>query len=133
MELAYQFHIKCQELIMKQALLKLSATAVLLLVLGSLFAQHVTVLGDIDIVPNPMDKQCTISVKVNQNAALGINIEDTQGNVIKSLWWGTTSKDVYITWDRYSDNGEYVASGTYFLVVNFAGRYTSTKKTLILK
>lgn len=118
---------------MKQALLKLSVTAALLLILGGLFAQQVSVLGEIDIVPNPMDKQCSIIVRVNQSAALGINIEDVQGNVIKSLWWGNTSKDVHVTWDRYSDNGEYVASGTYFLVVNYAGRYTSTKKTLILK
>lgn len=118
---------------MKQALTRIMAVALLLLALGGLAAQHVNVLGDIDIHPNPMEKHCTIIVHLNQNAALGINIEDIDGNVVKSLYWGTTNKDVHVTWDRYSDNGEYMPSGTYFVVVNYSGRYTSTKKTLILK
>jgi len=118
---------------MKQALLKIMTTVVLVLMLGGLVAQQVTVLGDIDIHPNPMERHCTIIVHLNQNAALGINIEDIQGNVIRSLYWGTTDKDVHVSWDRYSDEGEYVANGTYFVVVNYSGRYTSVKKTLILK
>lgn len=118
---------------MKQTMFKIVAALFLALMIGGLAAQHNNVIGDVNIYPNPMDKQCEITIQVNQNAALGINIEDFQGNVIKSLYWGTTNKDVRLTWDRYSDNGEYVPNGTYFLVINYSGRYTSTKKTLILK
>jgi len=118
---------------MKQTALKIMAALVLALMFVGLAAQQNNIIADVTITPNPMDKFCEINVQVTQNASLGINIEDLQGNVIKSLYWGTTNKDVRLSWNRYADNGEYVASGTYFLVINYSGRYTSTKKTLILK
>ncbi len=118
---------------MKQTSLKIMAALVLALMFGALAAQNNNIISEVTITPNPMDKFCEITVQVTQPASLGINIEDFQGNVIKSLYWGSTNKDVRLAWNRYDDNGNYVASGTYFLVINYSGRYTSTKKTLILK
>lgn len=120
---------------MKQVLLKYGVAALFLLLAGGLFAQfqEIGIVGDITIVPNPMDKYCTVSVYLNQEANLGVNIEDSRGNVIKTLYWGPANKMVQFSWNRISDTGETVPKGTYYVVVNYSGRYTSIKKTLILK
>lgn len=118
---------------MKTAKIIAIAAGILLLAFAALMAQQPGILGGIDIQPNPMDKDTVITVYVNQNASFNVTIETHDGRVVKSLYWGTTNKDITIPWDRLSDDGTYVPKGTYFVVVNYSGRYTSTKKTLILK
>lgn len=112
--------------------MKLIAVCVLLMGVYALCAQH-SLVPVINISPNPMDKFTTITVQINSNLDLGINIESEDGRVIKTLFWGQSAKDVILTWDRIGDDGTVTPNGTYEVVVNYAGRYTSTKKTLILK
>ncbi len=110
----------------------LALAAFLLLVLG-LSAQKVTMLKTFDIDPNPMEQECRIVLSVHQPMQISVAIEDAKGMVIKNLHWGYVERDLCFVWDRYDNNGQYVASGTYYVVVGTSDRYTSTKKTLILK
>lgn len=118
---------------MSQALKTIIITVAVTILLGSLFAQKLSVLEEVTIDPNPMDKKCVISITLNQTANLGVNVEDELGNIIKTLYWGPAQKSLQLDWNRISDSGEYVPSGVYYVVVNYSGRYTSIKKTLILK
>ena len=88
---------------------------------------------DIFITPNPMDKHTTITVNFTQATNVGVNVETAEGIVIKTLYWGPADEQLVLTWNRLSDDGYYVPSGSYVVVVNYQSRYTSTKKTLILK
>lgn len=117
---------------MKKKVTGLAALCLLLLSVASLAAQ-ISLIPVIDITPNPMEKYTVITVRINQNMNLGINIETEDGRVVKTLFWGTASKDVVLDWNRIGDDGTFTPNGVYEVVVNYSGRYTSTKKTLILK
>jgi flagellar hook assembly protein FlgD len=108
------------------------AVCMILLGVTALAAQH-SLVPVIDIHPNPMEKYTVITVRINQSMDLGINIEAEDGHVVKTLYWGQANKDVILEWDRIGDDGTITPNGTYDVVVNYSGRYTSTKKTLILK
>lgn len=125
--------INLEEFQMNKAFIRLAVTALLLLLAFGLFAKQLSVVDGVDIKPNPMDRRCEIFIRLNGSANLGVNIEDDRGNVIKTLYWGPAQKELVLAWDRLSDNGEYVPSGKYVLVLNYDARYTSLKKTLILK
>ncbi len=91
------------------------------------------VLEGFTISPNPMDKVTNIVLTFNQPANIGVNIETESGIVLKNLYWGPVNNQMTLTWNRLGDNGVTVPPGKYVVVVNHEGRYTSTKKTLILK
>jgi hypothetical protein len=90
-------------------------------------------LVDFTINPNPMGKSTVISLSFNQPVDIGVNIETETGEVIKTLYWGPVDEYIQLFWDRVGDNGIYTPSGEYLVIVNTQERYTSTKKTLILK
>lgn len=91
-------------------------------------------LPDIDINPNPMEKSTTININFTQEIQAEIVIETETGQVVKTLFTGNIDPGVYqFYWNRYDDQGEYVPEGIYYLSIDYNTRYTSTKKTLILK
>jgi len=107
---------------------------VLILLVGFIHAKTEEVLGDITIDPNPMKESTVITLTFFQKAVVDVIIETEEGTVIKTIYSGTIDKGVYeFFWNRLSDEGEYVPEGQYALSVNLGYRYTSTKKTLILK
>ncbi|MBW6514448.1 MAG: hypothetical protein K0B87_06795 [Candidatus Syntrophosphaera sp.] len=118
---------------MKKAVLFVTLSAIFILALGTLSAQASTVLEGFEISPNPMDKFTVITLSFNTPADIGVNIENRQGQVIKNLYWGPADEYIQIIWNRYDDNGQYTPSGEYLVVVSYQSRYTSTKKTVILK
>lgn len=118
---------------MKKATLLIVLIGVLALGSVALQAKIAGALSEIFINPNPMDKFTTITLTFTQYANVGVNIETEQGVVIKSLYWGPAGEQLQLTWNRLDDNGNVVPSGNYVVVVNHEARYTSTKKTLILK
>ena len=118
---------------MKKVMLILMLCSALFLTTANLFGGGPNVLENITITPNPMDKFTTVTVTVNQPASIGVNVETLDGIVVKTLYWGNINSQIALNWDRIGDNGTYTAAGNYVLVVNHQGRYTSTKKTLILK
>ncbi|MDY0151276.1 MAG: hypothetical protein RBS43_03265 [Candidatus Cloacimonas sp.] len=85
------------------------------------------------VSPNPMDKQCTISISFKEAVNISLQIQTDGGEVIKDLYSGYVSKNLNVDWDRLDKRGLYVAEGKYVVVVSYDVRYTSTKKTLILK
>jgi flagellar hook assembly protein FlgD len=99
-----------------------------------LFASNVDALNDITINPNPMDKSTTITITFMQNVRADITIQTEDGTLVKTLFTGELNPGSYeFFWNRLSDAGVYVAAGKYYLTINYESRYTSTKKTLILK
>lgn len=112
--------------------MKIIALCVVLMGVYALSAQQ-SLVPVIHITPNPMEKNTTITVQLQNRTDLGINIETQDGIVVKTLFWGQSDKDVVLVWNRVCDDGSVAPNGTYDVVVNYAGRYTSTKKTLILK
>lgn len=118
---------------MKKVKLSLIIIGILVLAAGILSAQLNTVVTVIDINPNPMDKFTTIEVRMSEVMNIGVTIETESGELIKSLYWGPINESVVLTWNRYGDNGTMTPAGKYCVVVHYSQRYTSTKKTLILK
>ncbi|HOH47067.1 MAG TPA: FlgD immunoglobulin-like domain containing protein [Candidatus Cloacimonadota bacterium] len=86
-----------------------------------------------EVNPNPMYRNTVVTLTCSELGFLTLWIEDGSGNVVKQLYSGNVLKGVQVEWNRYSDSGEYTPNGTYYVCANYQGRYTSTKKTLILK
>ncbi|NLN85905.1 MAG: hypothetical protein GX135_07420 [Candidatus Cloacimonetes bacterium] len=115
---------------MKKAALILGLLGIMML--GVLFAKEGEALKEIQAIPNPMERHTDISFVFNKQIPVQISIQNGFGDVIKSLYSGTSEHYFKIQWDRIDDFGNYVPAGDYYIVVT-EGRYTSTKKTLILK
>jgi len=86
-----------------------------------------------DISPNPMEDYTVISVGFDRMVDVNIYVEDFNGTIVRTLFSGRSNKEITLNWNRVADDGSYVPNGTYRVVVSYLGRYTSTKKTLILK
>ncbi len=115
---------------MKKAVLILALLSILML--AALSGKEKSALESIEISPNPMTKYTDITLVFNQNTYINVTIENDMGEVVKNLYSGQAEEYLVLGWNRISDKGTYVPSGEYFVVVG-QGRYTSTKKTLILK
>jgi flagellar hook assembly protein FlgD len=104
------------------------------IVVVSLFANKNDVVTDITINPNPMEKNTTITITLVQAVRAEIVIESQDGSIVKTFLSGNLNAGTYsYYWNRVGDGGEYVPNGKYNLSINYETRYTSTKKTLILK
>ncbi len=108
-------------------------TLMVIMTLVALSAQTENLITHFEISPNPMDRYTRIDVGLERSAEVQIVIRDLRGRVVKSLFSGTVVKSVDLYWNRHGDDGSIVASGEYEVVVSYAGRYTSVKKTLILR
>lgn len=108
--------------------------ALLLIVLViSVCAQKLKNVELFDVSPNPMYRYTVISLNIIGPTQVSIHVEDKRGNPVKTIYEGLCQKESSFTWQRDMDDGNYAPDGTYFVVVTCNGRYTSTKKTLILK
>jgi hypothetical protein len=107
------------------AMLFISATLLAISVAGQM--------RGFDISPNPMDDYTVISLEFEQALSASVSIEDRYGNVVCNLYNGIVDKSIQLPWERVDNFGNYVPSGKYWVVVSYASRFTSTKKTLILK
>lgn len=108
-------------------------TGIMLLFALGLMAQKSETLLNFDISPNPMEKYCDITVEVMNETFITLTIISDLDEVIKTIYFGPIEKMMTFTWERDDAYGRYVPNGTYHVVVNYQSRYTSTKKTLILK
>lgn len=108
------------------------AGIMLLFALG-LMAQKAENLLNFDISPNPMDKHCNIALEFRNETAITLIIINGEEEIIKTIYSGPVYKSMNFTWERDDAWGNIAPSGTYHVVVNYQSRYTSTKKTLILK
>ncbi len=107
--------------------------SMMLIVTGLVASTRVPTLAGFEISPNPMQNHTNIHLEFSGQCYVTVYIEEEGGAIIKHLYNGIVSKNVVLGWNRISDSGIYVPAGAYSVVVNYQGRYTSTKKTLILK
>lgn len=118
-------------------MLKKKSIALILLSIvcyGFVYAGANDILNEFDIEPNPMEKSTLISVAFTARVQVDIVIETEDRLIIKTLYSGNIEPGFYeFFWNRLSDTGEYVQDGQYDVTVRYRTRYTSTKKTLILK
>ena len=80
-----------------------------------------------------MDKYCNITLGFGNETYVTLVILNSEEEVVKTIYSGPVYKNNTFTWERDDARGDYAPNGTYFVVVNYQSRYTSTKKTLILK
>ncbi len=106
---------------------------ILLVFAVGLVAESKENLSAFDVSPNPMYEKCTIDLSFAEETGIVLTIEDSRGRVIRTLYSGTVFKPTSFVWYRDDAYGKRVEAGTYYVVVNYQSRYTSTKKTLILK
>jgi hypothetical protein len=118
---------------MKKNMLCALLTALLLLATVAVYAVKDDPIERFDINPNPMQQDCTISLDLLNPMNITIQIQNPQGALISEIYRGYANKQMLFTWDRTDYNNQYVPNGEYVVVLSFDTRYTSTKKTLILK
>ena len=88
--------------------------------------------------PNPFNPETWIPFELHEHTNVSFTISDLRGNEVRRLDLGYTlsgkytSHDKAIHWDGKNNNGERVASGTYFYTIQ-TNNYTQTKKMVILK
>ena len=83
--------------------------------------------------PNPFNPTTTISFSLVEAGNVTIDIYNVRGEKVRTLVDGYMNADFYnINWNGTDDNQTSVASGVYFYKMK-AGRYTSTKKMILMK
>jgi len=107
--------------------------AMMLLFSMALSAQKSEELLNFEIDPNPMGDVCKIFLEFSGETAITLQIESIEGKVVKTIYSGSIYKTATFKWERDDAQGNWVPTGRYNVVVNYQSRYTSTKKTLILK
>ncbi len=82
--------------------------------------------------PNPFNPSTTISFDTATAGDVEVNIYNTRGQLVKSITERVASGEQRITWDGQDSTGQDLSSGVYLYRVKH-GRYTSTKKMILMK
>ncbi len=83
--------------------------------------------------PNPFNPQTSISFRVNEAVPVNIGIYNARGQLVRSLSLETRSAGTHsVTWDGRDESGLSVSNGIYYYKMT-AGRYSSTRKMLLMK
>ena len=84
--------------------------------------------------PNPFNPTTTIDFEVYEAAKISIEIFNVRGQKVTTLIdEDYTPGDHSVIWDGTDNRGENVTSGVYLYKMKAGGRYTSTKKMILLK
>ncbi len=116
----------------KQFLTALLAVLMLFATVAA-FAVNESPLERFEITPNPMERDCTISLSFTNPQVISLQILDNNRELIYKVYSGYAGKHMNFSWDRTDLTGQLVPNGSYIVVLSYDARYTSTKKTLILK
>lgn len=108
-------------------------TTLLVLFAVSAFAQGAEYLRSFEITPNPMEKDTYITLDFAQPTSITLVVETLQGELITTVFSGVINKNETFRWERRNPAGQMIPAGDYFVTIHYGTRYTSTKKTLILK
>jgi hypothetical protein len=92
---------------------------------GSADENQIDVVG-LNNYPNPFNAKTTISFSMSENTNASIEIFNLKGQLIEQF--NLNSNQNSVTW-----NAENQASGVYLYKMKSNGRYTSTKKMILLK
>jgi uncharacterized repeat protein (TIGR02543 family) len=83
--------------------------------------------------PNPFNDATTIRYGVPRTAHISLVVYNSQGRRVRTLLERVQDGGYFIArWDGRDDEGEFVATGVYFLLLR-SGSHTSVKKTVLLR
>ncbi len=83
--------------------------------------------------PNPFNPVTNISFQISEIAQVTVDIYNIKGEKVKTLVNERLTPDTYnYSWNGTDDNSNVVSSGVYFYKMK-AGRYTSTRKMILMK
>jgi hypothetical protein len=68
--------------------------------------------------PNPFSEQVTIEIELPKPGDLKVEVFDTSGRLIRTLYKGNANKNEHLLWDGRGQSGVRMPSGTYLLKVN---------------
>ena len=84
--------------------------------------------------PNPFNQTTNISFNIGKQGHVKIDVYNASGQKVRTLVDADKAPDTYnITWDGKDDSGQDAATGVYFYKLKHGGRYTSTKKMILMK
>jgi len=84
--------------------------------------------------PNPFTSGTTIRFNIKKSGHTKLEIFNAAGKKVKTLLNENKDAANYnISWDGTNDEGNDVAAGVYFYKLKHGGRYTSTKKMILMK
>jgi hypothetical protein len=83
--------------------------------------------------PNPFNPETTISFSVKENVPVTIEIYNVKGQLVKTLVNEAKAPGNHtVVWKGEDNNGRSVSSGIFFYKMQ-AGKYTSTRKMILMK
>jgi len=83
--------------------------------------------------PNPFNPETTIRFSVKEATPVTIEIYNTKGQLVKTLINEAKEAGNHsVVWNGKDNSGRSVSSGVYFYKMN-AGKYSSTKKMIMMK
>jgi hypothetical protein len=83
--------------------------------------------------PNPFNPVTFVNFSLAKEAAVSVDVYNIKGQKVKTLVNDIMSAGIHkIEWNGKDDSGKNVASGIYFSKMR-SGRYTSTKKMILMK
>ncbi len=83
--------------------------------------------------PNPFTGTTLLSFSVKDAAPVKVEIYNMKGQLVRTLVNDTKSKGTYkVLWNGKDQNGNQVSSGIYYCKM-YAGKYSSTRKMLLMK
>jgi len=83
--------------------------------------------------PNPFNPETTISYSVKGTQPIVVEIYNTKGQKVKTLVNEAKATGNYnVKWNGTDENNQKVSSGVYFFKMN-AGKYSSSKKMILMK
>jgi len=83
--------------------------------------------------PNPFNPQTTISFSVKESVPVTIEIYNVKGQLVKTLVSETKAPGNHsVVWQGDDNNGRSVSSGIFFYKMQ-AGKYSSTRKMILMK
>ena len=84
--------------------------------------------------PNPFNPTTTISYSLAEDNFVELEIFNVKGQLVKTLVAEQKSAGMHsVEWNGKDDNNKTVSSGIYFYKMQAGGRYTSTRKMIMLK
>lgn len=83
--------------------------------------------------PNPFNPETTISFSTKEASPVTIGIYNVKGQLVKTLVNETKAAgNHHVVWNGTDNSGRQVSSGVYYYKMN-AGKYSSTKKMIMMK
>jgi Peptidase C10 family/Spi protease inhibitor/FlgD Ig-like domain len=84
--------------------------------------------------PNPFNPSTSINFSVSQQSFVTLEIYNLKGQQVKQLISSELNEGQHtVVWNGIDEAGKAVSSGLYFAKMKAGGRYTSTRKLILLK